>query len=182
MTNQESGNLVGGQHRRALYAGSFDPPTNGHTWVIEQGSRLFPELHVAIGVNPDKKPLFTVEERVEMLEHSLQHLGNVSVGLFEGKYLVDYAQEIGGNALLRGLRTPEDLNMELTIAAVNRDIAPDITTAYVACPSELAIISSSLVKGLVGPENWEQHVGRYVSPFVLEALRKKEALKKKNGL
>lgn len=173
MANQESGNLVGGQHRRALYAGSFDPPTNGHTWVIEQGSRLFPELHVAIGVNPDKKPLFTVEERIEMLEHSVRHLGNVSVGQFEGKYLVDYAREIEGNALLRGLRSPEDLKMELTIAAVNRDIAPEITTTYVACPSELAVISSSLVKGLVGPENWEQLVGRYVSPFVLEAIKKK---------
>lgn len=174
MATGESDGLVGGQHRRALYAGSFDPPTNGHTWVIEQGARLFPELHVAIGVNPDKKPLFTAEERVEMLEHTVQHLGNVTVGLFEGKYLVKYAREIGGNALLRGLRSPEDLKMELTIAEVNRRIEPEITTTYVACPSELAVISSSLVKGLVGPEDWEQLVGEYVSPFVLEALKKKQ--------
>lgn len=173
MATEELGGLEGGQHRRALYAGSFDPPTNGHTWVVEQGARLFPELHVAIGVNPDKKPLFSVEERIEMLRESVMHLSNVTVGVFEGKYLVDYAREIEGNALLRGLRSPEDLKMELTIAAVNRDIAPDITTAYVACPSDLAKISSSLVKGLVGPENWEQLVGQYVSPFVLDALRKK---------
>ncbi len=173
MAAEKSSGLVGGQHRRALYAGSFDPPTNGHTWVIEQGARLFPELHVAIGVNPDKKPLFDVEERVEMLEHSVQHLGNVSVGLFEGKYLAKYAREIGGNALLRGLRSPEDLKMELTIAEVNRRIEPEITTTYVACPSELAVVSSSLVKGLVGFEDWEELVGQYVSPFVLEALKKK---------
>lgn len=177
MAKEQTDGLVGGQYQRALYAGSFDPPTNGHTWVIEQGARLFPELHVAIGVNPDKKPpLFSVEERIEMLEHSARHLGNVSVGQFEDKYQVDYAQEIECDALFRGLRSSEDLKTELTIAAVNRDIAPAITTTYVACPSELAKISSSLVKDLVGPKNWEQIVGQYVSPFVLEAIKKKRGL------
>lgn len=158
---------------KAVYAGSFDPLTNGHSWVIEQGSKMFPELHVAIGVNPDKKPMFPTEERLEMLEHSVRHLGNVSVGHFQQKYLVDYAREINADVLLRGLRSTEDLGAELTIAAVNRDMAPEIITAYVACPAELAKISSSTVKGLTGYENWEEIVGQYVSPFVLDSLRRK---------
>ena len=159
--------------RRAVYAGSFDPPTNGHLWVIETGAEVFEELHVAVAVNPAKKSMFTMEERVEMLEEITQPYGNVTVGFFENKYTVRYAKENGFSHLIRGLRNADDFNAEKTLSSLNMDIEPKIKTFYVAGPDELLKVSSSNVKGMMGPEDWEHEVERYVPQFVLGALIKR---------
>ncbi len=166
--------------RKAVYAGSFDPPTNGHLWVIESGAELFDELHVAVAVNPSKKSMFTMEERVEMLQDLTQPYENVTIGTFENKYTVRYAKELGFNYLLRGLRNADDFNSEKTLSSLNMDIEPKIRTFYVAGPDELLKVSSSNVKGMMGPEGWENEIERYVPQFVLRSLVKRFAELKQN--
>jgi pantetheine-phosphate adenylyltransferase len=156
--------------RRAVYAGSFDPPTNGHHWVIERGAELFDELHVSVAVNPAKKNMFSVDERMEMLEDMSRPYPNVIIGQFVNRYTVHYARDLGCRYLLRGLRNAQDYDAEQMLCSLNRDIAPEIETVLLPGPDELLKVSSSNVKGLMGPENWEESAGRYVSDFVLQAL------------
>ncbi len=158
--------------RRGVYAGTFDPPTNGHLWVIEQGALLFDELEVSVGVNPDKQTRFSVEERVEMLEAITEPYPNVNVGQFENLFLVDYARANGYEFILRGLRSGEDFSFEKIMNNINKEIQPEVKAVYLLCPGELDSISSSLVRGLVGPEGWEHVVAQFVPEFVLAALKK----------
>lgn len=163
------------QNRSAVYAGSFDPPTNGHLWVIEQGAELFDELRVAVAYNPDKpQSRFTPAERVEMLEHITEPFDNVTVDSFTtDQYTVQYARQLGSRFLLRGLRNAADYDYESSISTINRMIAPEINTVLLPGPVELLIVSSSTVKSLVGPNEWEKTVGNYVPDFVLGALKQK---------
>ena len=98
--------------RVAIYAGSFDPPTNGHLWMIERGAELFDRLIVAIGTNPAKKGMFTVAERMEMLEKATVRLFNVRVSEFTNKYLIHYAKSLGARFILRGIRNATDQEFE----------------------------------------------------------------------
>ncbi len=164
--------------RRAIYAGSFDPPTNGHAWVIEQGAAMFEELHVAVGVNPDKRTWFSAEERIEMLEDISKPFSNVTVGQFEMEYLVNFADRTGYGTILRGLRSTGDFSAEQTMTSMNRDIRPGIRTAFVICPDELAKISSSSVKSLLGFEEWETRTSKYVSSFVRDSLKRAHEARK----
>lgn len=161
-------------NRRAVYAGSFDPPTNGHLWVIEQGALLFDELEVAVGVNPQKHTRFTIAERIEMLEAITEELPNVRIGQFENLFLVKYAHEQGFNYILRGLRSAKDFESENSLNVYNMDINKkihgNVRSAYLICPVEYASISSSAVRDIVGPEGWEEVVADYVPAFVLTAL------------
>jgi pantetheine-phosphate adenylyltransferase len=153
--------------RRAVYAGSFDPITNGHLWMVEQGSRLFDELIVALGVNPDKRALFLVEERLAMIREAVAGYRNVTVSSFENLFLVRYARRVGAGAILRGIRNEEDYGYERGMRYVNEEIEPGIVTVFLMPPREYAEISSSFVKGLVGPEGWETLVPNYVPPGVM---------------
>jgi pantetheine-phosphate adenylyltransferase len=155
---------------RAVYAGSFDPPTNGHVYMISQGARLFDELIVAVGVNPDKQYAFTLEHRIEFLTEITQSYDNVRVTSFSKKYLVHYAEEMQADALLRGIRNSEDLIFEQTMRNVNSDMNPKITSIFLMPPRHLGDISSSFVKGLVGPDEWQDLVSRFVPEVVLKAL------------
>src|ERR1700684_2466089 len=110
---------------KAIYPGTFDPPTNGHLDLIARGSKLFDHLTVAILNNPVKNPLFTVDERVEMLKESTRQLGNVSVDTFEG-LMVDFAKKNGATAVLRGIRAITDYEYEFQMALMNRRLAPEI--------------------------------------------------------
>jgi len=110
---------------KALYPGTFDPPTNGHLDLIQRGSKLFEHLTVAILKNPVKNPLFTVEERVEMLRELTSALGNVSVATFDG-LMVDFARRQGATAVLRGIRAISDYEHEFQMALMNRRLAPEI--------------------------------------------------------
>jgi pantetheine-phosphate adenylyltransferase len=155
---------------RAVYAGSFDPPTNGHLYMIREGARLFSELVVAIGDNPDKSYSFPLAERHSLLERLVAGLPNVKVDSFCNRYLVDYAEELQANALLRGIRNAQDLLYEQTMRNMNSDMKPAITTVFLMPPRELCEISSSFVKGLVGPTGWRTAVSRLVPEAVVEAL------------
>jgi pantetheine-phosphate adenylyltransferase len=156
--------------RRAVYAGSFDPPTNGHLYMISQGSRLFDELIVTVGVNPDKCYCFSVEDRISFLQTITKQYENVRITSFSKRYLVHYAEDMKADALLRGIRNSQDLIFEQAMRNVNSDMNSDITSVFLMPPRQLADISSSFVKGLVGPDNWQDMVARFVPGVVLDAL------------
>jgi pantetheine-phosphate adenylyltransferase len=160
--------------KRAVYAGSFDPVTNGHLWVIRQASQLFDEVIVSIGINPDKKYAFTVEERIEMLSKSIPH-NNVRVDTFENDFLVRYAEKINAQYIIRGIRSQIDFEYEKQMRNVNSEISPSVGTVFLIPPRDLADVSSSFVKGLVGPEGWEVILRKYVPLGVFEKFVKKHS-------
>lgn len=153
-------------YRHAVYAGSFDPPTLGHTAIIERASRLYDRVTVAIGVNPAKKGLFSVEEREEMLRQALGNLPNIQVEAFSG-LLIDYCQRKGAGVIVRGLRLLTDFEYEFQLGLANRDLAPSIETVYMFTEAKHVYISSSLVKEIA--QNWGDF-SRYVPPAVKTAL------------
>ena len=132
----------------AIYPGSFDPITNGHLDLIARGSRLVDRLVVAILRNEAKKALFSVEERVQMLEEVTRPYANVEVSSFEG-LLVDYAAERGANMILRGIRAISDYEYELQMALMNRRLQPGIETAFLMAGEAYSFISSHMVKEVV---------------------------------
>lgn len=156
--------------KRAVYAGSFDPVTNGHLWMIEQGVKLFDELVVAIGDNPDKRYTFSSEERLQMLRESTLHLPHLRLESFENRFLVNYAQSIGANYILRGVRTASDYEFERTMRYINGDLVGSIETVLLIPPREIAEVSSTMVKGLVGPQGWQDVVRKYVPAPVYQRL------------
>jgi pantetheine-phosphate adenylyltransferase len=158
--------------RSAVYAGSFDPLTVGHLWMIEEGARLFDELVVAIGINPDKQYAFTLEERVEMLRNSTKHYRNVKVDTFSNQFLISYAQSCGASYILRGIRSQTDYEYERVMRNINGDLDQHITTIFLTPPRGIAEVSSSMVKGLIGPEGWEKIVKEYVPKAVFDKLVK----------
>jgi pantetheine-phosphate adenylyltransferase len=130
---------------KAHYPGTFDPPTNGHIDLIQRGSKIFDHLTVAILNNPVMDPLFTVEERAEMLRESTGELGNVSVATFEG-LTVEYARQIGASVVLRGIRAISDYEYEFRMALMNRRLAPEIETVFLQPAGRYSFISSRMVK------------------------------------
>src|SRR4051812_17682574 len=160
--------------KRALYAGSFDPTTNGHMWVVEEGARLFDELIVVVGQNPTKKGATPIAERVEVLRECCAHLANVEVRSFDGRYLVRVAADLGARYLLRGLRNAADFSYEQTIRNVNRDLEPSVEPVYLVTPRELAEVSSSTVRAMVGFVDWQEVVARFVPAPVLRRMRAEE--------
>jgi pantetheine-phosphate adenylyltransferase len=135
--------------RRAIYPGSFDPVTNGHLDIIERGCKLFDEIIVAILVNPEKKPFFSIEERHEMLEEILKGLNRgictVRVDSFRG-LLVNYAVAQQANAIVRGIRAISDYEYELQMALMNRRLEPSIETVFMMPAETYSYVSSRLVK------------------------------------
>jgi pantetheine-phosphate adenylyltransferase len=129
----------------AVYPGSFDPFTLGHLDVVERASRLFEYLVVAIGVNNDKRPLFTTEERTELVRLSTSHLKNIEIKVYSG-LTVRFVSEIGANIMIRGVRPITDIPAELTMMMANRRLAPNIETLFMIADGDLAHVSSSLIK------------------------------------
>jgi pantetheine-phosphate adenylyltransferase len=148
--------------QKAVYAGSFDPITKGHMWMIEQGAKLFDRLTVAVGTNPDKTYTFTLEERVQMVQEAVGNLERVSIDDFGHQFLVHYAHTLGAQFILRGIRNERDYEYERGMRNVNSDLQPEIVTVFLMPPREIAEISSSLVKGMIGPEGWQSIVRRYL--------------------
>ena len=157
--------------RTAVYAGSFDPPTNGHLWMIEQGLEIFDRLIVAIGSNPAKSYSYTIPERLEMLRASLRQFDRLEIVHFDNRYLVDYAAKMDAAYILRGIRSPNDYEYERVMRHINADMAPKITTVFLMPPRDIAELSSSMIKSLTGPVGWEETVKRYVPPQVFEVLK-----------
>jgi pantetheine-phosphate adenylyltransferase len=135
--------------RRAIYPGSFDPVTNGHLDIVERGSKLFDEIIIAVLVNPEKRALFTVEERREMLEEALKLVeGNgcrLRVDSFQG-LLMRYAVERQADAVVRGIRAISDYEYELQMALMNRRQEPRIETVFMLAAESYSYVSSRLVK------------------------------------
>lgn len=156
--------------KRAVYAGSFDPVTNGHLWMIREAVELFDELVVAVGVNPDKHCTFSAEERVDMLTAVTQDFNKLKVDVFRNQFLVNYAQTVDANYIVRGIRTASDYEYERTMRYINTDLHPDITTVFLMPPREYAEVSSTMVKGLVGPRGWETVIRQYVPEPVYRKL------------
>jgi pantetheine-phosphate adenylyltransferase len=130
---------------KAIYPGSFDPVTNGHLDLIARGSKIFDHLVVSILQNSSKNPLFTVEERVEMLSEALAGLDNVSVATFDG-LLVDFVREQHAQAVMRGIRAISDYEYELQMALMNRRLAPELETIFLMPDGKYSFVSSRLVK------------------------------------
>ena len=129
----------------AVYPGSFDPFTLGHLDIVERASRLFEHLVVGVGINIDKQPLFSAEERVELIRLSTSHLNNIEVVTYQG-LTVKFVQEFGAKIMIRGVRPITDIPAELTMMMANRRLAPDIETLFMIADGELAHVSSSLIK------------------------------------
>ncbi|MDB6112608.1 MAG: coaD [Pedosphaera sp.] len=167
--------------RLSVYAGSFDPLTIGHVWMIEQGIRLFDQVVVAIGVNPDKKYAFELAERVEMLRSSTKRYRTVKVDTFSNQFLITYARSIGASHILRGIRSESDYEYERVMRNINGDLNREISTVFLMPPRGIAEISSSMVKGLIGPGGWEAIVREYVPKPVFEKLIKAHRAKLKSN-
>ena len=153
----------------AIYAGSFDPPTNGHLDIVERASRLFPRLIVAIGHHPTRSPIFEVDRRLELLRAITARFDNVEVAMFEG-LLVNYARKVGARVVVRGLRAATDFEYELQIAHANADLASEVDTVFLPTRTNYGFISASLVREIASHGG---DVSRYAPPEVCEALAKK---------
>ena len=157
----------------AIYPGSFDPITNGHLDLIERGRHLFDHLVVALLTNLEKQPLFSVDERLEMLRSVTKGMPNVSVDTFSG-LVVDYAMRRKARALLRGIRAFSDYEYELQMALMNRKLEPRLETVFLMPAESYVYVSSRLVKEVF------QHGGSVqglVPPLVEERLRQKVSRK-----
>ena len=155
---------------KAIYPGTFDPLTNGHLDLIARGSKIVDELVVAILRNSDKAPpLFTVDERQEMIAEATREFGNVSVATFDG-LLVQFAREQGASAVLRGIRAISDYEYEFQMAMMNRKLDPDLETLFMMPAEKYTYVSSRLIKGVfqLGGD-----VTALVPPMVVERLRSK---------
>jgi pantetheine-phosphate adenylyltransferase len=132
----------------AIYPGSFDPITNGHLDLIQRSSALFDKLIVSILRNDEKEPLFSVEERIEMLQEVIQGISNVEVASFDG-LLVSYAAACGASVIVRGIRAVSDYEYELQMALMNRRLGPEIETVFLMAGEAHSFISSRLVKEVI---------------------------------
>jgi len=131
--------------RTAVYPGTFDPVTNGHLDLVERGRRHFDRLTLAILRNEDKEPVFSVTERIALIEDAVSQWSNVSVDSFEG-LLVDYTQRVGAAVILRGLRALSDFEYELQMAMMNRRLAPEVETVFLMPSETYSYVSSRLVR------------------------------------
>lgn len=163
---------------KGLYPGTFDPPTNGHIDLIQRGAKLFEHLTVAVLRNPVKNPLFTVEERVEMLTESTAAIGNVSVATFDG-LMVDFARQLGATAVLRGIRAISDYEHEFQMALMNRRLAPEIETVFLQPAGRYSFVSSRMVKEVL---SFGGDIAGLVPPNALKRLRSRIAGSREQGL
>lgn len=155
--------------KQAIYPGSFDPVTLGHLDIIRRASRVVDHLIVAVLVNSAKSPLFSVEERVEMLRHETAHMPNVEVQSFQG-LLVDYARMTGSAFIVRGLRAVTDFEYELQISQTNKMIAPEIDTVFFTTSLNYSYVSSSVVKEIA---SYGGAIEKMVTPYVAERVKTK---------
>ena len=138
--------------------------------MVVQGVALFDQLVVAIGINPEKRYTFTLEDRLKMLRDSLRAFRNVSVTSFSNAYLIDYAHDIGASHILRGIRSETDYEYERTMRNINGDLDPAVCTVFLMPPRDIAEVSSSMIKGLIGPKGWRQVVRKYVPKPVYQHI------------
>jgi pantetheine-phosphate adenylyltransferase len=154
----------------AVYPGSFDPVTNGHLDLIHRAGIIFDKLTVAVLVNPQKKPLFSIRERKEMISEAVSDVGfPVAVDEFSG-LLVDYAVRIEANVILRGLRAISDFEFEFQLSHMNQRLNPSLNTVYLMASAELTYLSSGLVKEIA---TLGGNIQDFVPPHVVQKITQK---------
>ncbi len=155
----------------AVYAGSFDPITYGHLDLVERASQLFPRVVVAVGYNRMRRPLFTLEERLSLLQQTCGGFENVEVALFQG-LLIEYVKALGARVIIRGLRAGIDFEYELQMALANADLRPEIDTVFLPTRTRYGFISASMVREIASHGG---DITRYAPEPVCKALREKFA-------
>lgn len=153
----------------AVYPGSFDPITFGHIDIILRGSNIFDKVTVAVLINPNKKSLFTIEERVSLIKEVTKDMKNVEVDSFNG-LLINYMLEKKGNTIIKGLRAISDFEYELQMASINKKLADNIETFFMMTNNKYSYLSSSIVKEVA---RYNGSVNELVPPVVETALKKK---------
>lgn len=157
----------------AICPGSFDPITNGHVDIISRGAKIFDEVVVTIFNNSSKKPLFTIEERIDLIKQSVSHLPNVRVDVSDG-LLIEYAHENNACAILRGLRAISDFEYEMQITSMNKHLAKNIETLFMMTNNKYSFLSSSIVKEVA---QYHGDITGLVPEVVEKALKEKFAMK-----
>ncbi|QIW16478.1 pantetheine-phosphate adenylyltransferase [Pasteurellaceae bacterium RH1A] len=150
-----------------IYVGTFDPITNGHLDIIQRAAKLFEHLIVAVAQNPSKQPLFSLEERVKLVQASCGDLDNVEVLGFSG-LLADFAQAHQAQALIRGVRSGEDIDYEIQLAQLNQRLWPDLETVFLPPSSQWSFLSSTVVREVFKHGG---NVSGFVPGPVFEALK-----------
>ena len=160
--------MTGARHTIALFPGTFDPPTNGHFDLIERARNMFDELVIAIGHNPEKRDLFTPDQRKAMIEQICRERNlDVRVASYDG-LTVDFARQVGATVILRGIRNHSDLNFEFQLALTNRAVA-DVETVFIMTSEQHGFTSSTLIKQIAASGRLE-HLRRLLPEPVVEAI------------
>jgi pantetheine-phosphate adenylyltransferase len=156
-------------HRIAVYTGTFDPIHHGHLDVIERGSKIFDRIVVGVGINPDKAPFFSVEERVELVRQVIKPFPNVSVQPFPG-LAVSFVRAVGARVMLRGLRTTSDMENEFTMSLMNMNLDAEIETVFLMAKGGYSHVSSSLLRQIA---TFGGDLSNFLPPEVKQALEQR---------
>ena len=158
-------------HRTAVYPGTFDPITNGHTDLLSRAARVFSKVIVAIAESPHKKPLFSLDERISHARNQMSDLHTVAVVGFSN-LLVEFVQQVGAGVIIRGLRAVSDFEYEFQLASMNRHLAPNVETLFLTPDEDFSFISSTLVKEIA---RLDGDVSEFVCDEVQQAMRRRFA-------
>lgn len=158
---------------KAVFAGSFDPPTNGHLDVIKRASKLFNSIDIVISINPEKKYMFTDDERITMMKKLVEGVENVTVHGYSG-LIVNYCKQVGAKVLIRGIRSSNDFGYEFDLALMNQNLNPDIETVFFQTKEQYTIVKSSSIKQLA---QFGGDISQMVPKFVEDALKEKYSIK-----
>lgn len=158
---------------KAVFAGSFDPPTNGHLDIIKRASKLFDSIDIVISVNPEKKYMFSEQERLNMLKELTSKYKNITVHAYEG-LIVNYCKQVNASVLIRGVRSTNDFAYEFDLALMNQNLNPDIETVFFQSKEKYTIVKSSSIKQLA---QFGGDISRMVPEIVEKALKEKYSVK-----